>query len=94
MNKLDVESTIIRVVNEGVKFGVETDMGKGDGWPKIHKQILDCDIFVIGAPIWMGKRSSVCQMVIERLDAMLSETNDRGQLPLYNKVGGVLRSWE
>ena len=40
--------------------------------------------------IWFGVRSSVAQMVIERLDGTYNSTNEVGQYPLYNKVGGVV----
>ncbi len=89
LERRGVECTTIHAVDAKIKFGTETDMGEGDGWPAIHKQILDSDIIVIGTPIWLGERGSVCQMVLERFDAMLSETNEQGQLPLYNKVAGV-----
>lgn len=89
LEKRKVQCVTIHASDAGIKFGVETDMGKGDAWPPIHQQILDCDILVIGTPIWLGQRCSVCQMVLERMDAMLSETNSAGQLPLYNKVAGV-----
>jgi multimeric flavodoxin WrbA len=85
----DVVVTTIRAVDHKIPFGVQTDMGKGDEWPKIHDQIIKADILVIGTPIWLGQRASVCQMVMERMDALLNETNDQGQMPLYNKVAGV-----
>ena len=84
-----VTCTKVRAVDAEIKFGVKATMGKDDGWPKIREQILESNIIVLGSPIWMGQRSSVCQMVIERMDAFLSETNDQGQLPLYNKVAGA-----
>jgi hypothetical protein len=34
----------------------------------------------------MGQHSSVCQRVLERLDAELSETDDEGRLLTYGKV--------
>lgn len=85
----DVECELVHAVDSNIRFGVATDMGGRDGWPDIHKKILKCDILVIGTPIWLGQRASVCQMVLERMDAMLSETNSVGQFPLYNKVAGV-----
>lgn len=84
-----VKTSVVHAVSAGIKFGVETDMGEGDGWPQIHERLLKADIVVIGTPIWLGQRCSVCQMVMERMDALLDETNDKGQLPLYNKVAGV-----
>lgn len=88
---LDVKSEIIRIVDYKVLFGVNTDEGDGDEWPKILKKIKSCDILIIGTPIWFGVRSSVAQMVIERLDATYAEGDKiTGQFPLYNKVGGVI----
>jgi multimeric flavodoxin WrbA len=43
-----------------------------------------------GVSIWFRVRSSVCQMVIERLDGTYNERNEVGQYPLYNKVAGVV----
>ncbi len=40
------------------------------------------DILLIGMSIWFGVRSSVCQMVIERLDGTYNERNELGQYPL------------
>jgi multimeric flavodoxin WrbA len=91
LKTLQVETEIIRVVDYKVLFGVSSDEGEGDEWPKILKKIKACDILVIGTPIWFGVRSSVAQMVIERLDATYAESNKTtGQFPLYNKVAGVI----
>lgn len=89
LKKLGVECETVWAVSENIAFGVETNMGKGDGWPKIHTKLLAADIIVIGTPIWLGQRGSVSQMVLERMDALLEETNKEGQMPLYNKVAGV-----
>lgn len=87
---LDVSSDVIRVVDHNVSYGVTSDEGDGDEWPQILERIKAADIIVIGTPIWFGVRSSVCQKVIERLDGTYMETNEFGQYPLYNKVGGVV----
>lgn len=87
---LDVECETIRVVDHDVAFGVSSDEGEGDAWPAILKTILAGNILIIGTPIWFGVRSSVCQMVIERLDGTYNDTNDVGQYPLYNTVAGVV----
>lgn len=87
---LDVEHELVRVVDYNVKFGVTSDEGDGDEWPLILEKVKAADILVMGMSIWFGHRSSVAQMVIERLDGTYNETNDKGQYPLYNKVGGVV----
>ncbi len=89
-DQMDVESELIRVVDYKVPFGVSSDEGDGDEWPEILEKIKATDILVMGMPIWFGVRSSVAQLVIERLDGTYNERNDVGQYPLYNKVGGVV----
>jgi multimeric flavodoxin WrbA len=85
-----VETEILRPVDFNVKFGVTSDEGDGDEWPQILDKIKAADILLIGMSIWFGVRSSVCQMVIERLDGTYNSTNAVGQYPMYNKVGGVV----
>jgi multimeric flavodoxin WrbA len=85
----DVTGEVIRVVDENVKFGVSTDEGDGDGWPAIRSRILDAQILVIATPIWMGQPSSVCKMVLERLDAEISEADDQGRMLTFGKVAAV-----
>ena len=85
-----VETEILRPVDYDVKFGVSSDEGDGDEWPQILEKIYAADILLMGMSIWFGVRSSVMQMVIERLDGTYNETNDVGQYPLYNKVAGVV----
>jgi multimeric flavodoxin WrbA len=80
----------IRIVDHDVPFGVSSDEGEGDGWPPILEKIVAADILIIGTPIWFGVRSSVCQMIIERLDGTYNDTNEVGQYPLYGTVGGVV----
>ncbi|MGW2627550.1 flavodoxin family protein [Micromonospora taraxaci] len=84
-----VEGELIRVVDHDVRFGVSTDEGDGDGWPAIRAKLLAAQVLVIATPIWLGQPSSVCKMVLERLDAELSETDDEGRLLTYGKVAGV-----
>ena len=60
------------------------------GGLKILEKVKAADILLMGMSIWFGVRSSVCQMVIERLDGTYNERNEVGQYPLYNKVAGVV----
>ncbi len=88
---LGVESEVIRVVDHKVAFGVSSDEGEGDEWPIILEKVKACDILVIASPIWFGVRSSVCQLVLERLDGTYADGDPvTGQYPLYGKVGGVI----
>lgn len=89
LKRYGVESTSIRIADRNIKPGVQIDMGDGDEWPAIRRQIMEADILLIATPIWVGHPSSMCQKVIERLDAELSETDEQGRLMTYNKVGIV-----
>jgi multimeric flavodoxin WrbA len=85
--KYDVTLTeTIRIAAQNVKFGVTSDEGDGDGWPAIRAKILAADILILGTPIWMGQMGSVAKVVLERMDAFLSETDDRGRMPSTGKV--------
>ena len=90
LEELDCRCESIRVVDYNVPFGVSSDEGEGDEWPQILDKILPADILIIGTPIWFGVRGSVAQLVIERLDGTYNDTNEVGQYPLYNTVGGVV----
>lgn len=89
LSEHDVAGEVVRVVDLDVKPGVSSDEGDGDEWPGLRTRILDADILVLGTPIWLGHPSSVCQRVLERLDAFLSETDDRGRMVSYDRVAAV-----
>lgn len=81
-----VEGSLVRAVDLDIRPGVQKDMGEGDGWPSIRRQVLDADILVFVTPTWMGQHSSVAQRVLERLDAELAETDEQGRPILFDKV--------
>ncbi len=89
MGEHDVEGEIVRAVELNIKPGVTSDEGEGDEWPVLRQGILDADIFVLGTPIWLGHPSSVCQRVLERLDAFLGEQDERGRMVSYDRVACV-----
>jgi len=85
-----VDVRTIRVVDHDVPPGVATDLGDGDDWPRIHDELLQAEILVIATPTWVGHPSSVAQRVLERMDAMISETDDEDRPVAYNRVAGVV----
>jgi len=85
----DVQSEVVRVVDHDVKFGVTIDEGDGDAWPCIREKMLGAEILIMATPVWMGQPASVCKMVLERLDAELSEVDDEGRMSTFGKVAGV-----
>jgi multimeric flavodoxin WrbA len=90
LERRGVSTETLRVVDFEIKPGIETDMGAGDEWPAIHERLVDSEILVIATPTWLGQQSSVCKRVLERMDAMLSETDDEGRPIAYNRVAGVV----
>lgn len=84
----------IRLIDHEVPPGVYPDMtehGYGkDEWPIIFKRVMEADIFIVGTPLWLGEKSSICQKLIERLYGMSGETNSKGQYVFYGKVGGCI----
>jgi multimeric flavodoxin WrbA len=88
-SKLGLQGEVVRVADFDVRPGVDLDMGNGDQGPGLREKVLQADILLIATPIWLGHPSSICQRVLERLDAELSETDDEGRLLTYNKVAAV-----
>ena len=88
------ETEVLRLVDYEVKPGNESDLGDGDQWPVLLEKIKGCDIFILAAPIWMGRLASTAQRAIERLDAIFHEdgfTDEKtGQYFTYGKVAGCL----
>lgn len=84
-----VTGEVVRVVDHHIKFGVSTDEGEGDEWPMLRQKMLSSDILVLASPIWLGQPSSVAKVVLERLDAELSETDEEGRMSTYGKVAAV-----
>ncbi len=76
----------IRAADHHLAFGVTDDEGDGDQWPGILAKVQAADLFVLGTPIWLGHPASLTQVVLERLDAKISETDDRDQQVLVDKV--------
>jgi multimeric flavodoxin WrbA len=85
-----VEVAEVRAVDKNILPGVESDMGEGDEWPAIREAIVGSEILVVATPTWMARPSSFAQRVLERMDAMIAETDDDGRPIAYGKVAGVV----
>lgn len=90
LEKHGAKGAVVRAVDHNIKPGVKSDEGKGDDWPALRQRVINADILVMATPIWLGQPSSVAKRVMERLDAFLSETDDKGRMPSYGKVGIVV----
>lgn len=82
----------LRMANYNILPGVTSDEGEGDDWPELRRRILAHDILVFGTPIWLGQMSSIAKRVLERMDAFLGETDERGRMPSFGKlaVAGIV----
>jgi multimeric flavodoxin WrbA len=89
LEKLGVACEQLRAVDFNIKPGVTSDEGPGDDWPMIRNKILAADILLLGTPIWLGHPASVCQRVLERLDAFLGEVDDQQRMVSYGRVACV-----
>jgi multimeric flavodoxin WrbA len=86
---LGASGEVIRLADHDIKPGVTSDEGDGDAWPPIRAKILAADIVLFGTPVWLGQPSSVIKRVLERMDAFLSETDDKGRMVSYGTVAAV-----
>jgi len=89
LRNLGVPCDLVRAVDFAILPGVTSDEGPEDQWPELRRRILAADIFILGTPIWLGHPSSVCQRILERMDAFLGETDDAGRMVTYGRVAGV-----
>ena len=94
MRRQGVDVELIRAVDHDLAPGVWPDMTEHgaavDEWPQIFEQVMAADILVLGTPIWLGEKSSVCTRVIERLYGNSGMLNEAGQYAYYGRVGGCL----
>ncbi len=94
MEANQVKCEEIRAVDHDIAPGVYPDMTEhgvqSDEWPAIQKKVMNADILVLGSPIWLGDKSSVCTRVIERLYANSGNLNDKGQYAYYGRTGGCI----
>jgi len=89
-----VSTEVIRAADHEIAWGVYPDMTEhgadADEWPAIFEKVMAADILVIGTPIWLGEKSSICTLVIERLYGNSGDLNAAGQYAYYGRVGGCL----
>jgi multimeric flavodoxin WrbA len=94
MQRNGVAVDSVRAVDHDLAPGVWPDMREhgaaSDDWPELYERVEAADILVLGSPIWLGEKSSVCTRVIERLYGCSSLLNEHGQYAYYGKVGGCL----
>ena len=91
-NGVSIET--IRAADLDIAPGVQPDMREHgfdrDDWPEVQAKVMSADILVIGTPIWLGDKSSICTRVVERLYGYSGGLNDQGQYAYYGRVGGCV----
>lgn len=94
MRRQGVEIDMLRAVDHDIATGIWPDMTEHgweiDEWPAIFERVMAADILVLGTPIWLGEKSSICTRVIERLYGNSSQLNDQGQYAYYGRTGGCI----
>lgn len=94
MRSQDVDCDMVRATDFDIPPGVYPDMTEHgwpvDEWPALQERVMRADILVLGTPIWLGEKSSICTRIVERLYGHSGELNDKGQYLYYGKVGGCI----
>ncbi len=85
------DTELVRVLDYVVEPGVVSEaVSPADQWPALRVKVVAADILIIATPTWLGQQSSISKRVLERMDALLSETKDDGRPIAYDKVAGVV----
>ena len=94
MERNGVAVRSVRAVDHELAPGVWPDMREHgverDDWPELYEAVQAAEILVLGSPIWLGEKSSVCTRVVERLYGCSHLLNEQGQYAYYGKVAGCL----
>lgn len=84
----------LRLADLDIAPGVYPDMTEHgwarDDWPDVQAKVMATDVLVLGTPIWLGDKSSICARAIERLYGYSGKLNDAGQYAYYGRVGGCI----
>ena len=88
--KAKVDVDIVRLAELNIPPGTYSDMGDGDEWPGVLKQILAADIIIFATPIWWNNLSSLMQRVIERLDELQDHVMEGKPSGLEGKAAGIV----
>jgi hypothetical protein len=90
MERSGIGCQTVRLVDHHISAGTYSDMGDGDEWSAILRQLLDSQIIIFATPVWWGGHSSLIQRAIERLDELHDRLLAGESSPLEGKVGGIV----
>jgi len=84
-----IDVDVVHVADHDVKPGVSDD-GGDDEWSAVLALLRNAEILVIATPTWRSQPSSIAERVLERMDALIAETDEQGRPFAYNRVGGIV----
>ena len=90
LENLGVETKLVRVADHNIITGIKSDLGEGDDWPTILKNLLDSEILIIATPTWMGTMSSMALKVLERINGLYPVRDAQNRPVTFNKVAGFV----
>ena len=90
MRRRGIDVSIVKLIDHEIPPGTYSDMGDGDEWPAILRELLGSQIIVFATPIWWNNLSSLMQRVIERLDELHDHILDGKPSGREGKAAGVV----
>jgi multimeric flavodoxin WrbA len=85
---------LIHMLDHQRGFGMvkdTTEIGdQRDDWPNIRRKIVAADILVVGTPIWLGVKSRVATLALQRRYAFSGDKNQQGQCRYSGKTAGCV----
>jgi multimeric flavodoxin WrbA len=69
---------------------IATEVEEGDQWPDIRARILDSEILVFATPAWLARPSNFALRMLQRMSALLAETDAENRPVAYNRVAGIV----
>jgi multimeric flavodoxin WrbA len=89
MRQEGIDVDVVHVADQDATPGVSDD-GGDDEWPAVLALLRNAEILVIATPTWRSQPSSIAERVLERMDALIAETDEQGRPFAYNRVGGIV----
>lgn len=94
MERLGVQTKMIRVADHHIITGIKSDLGQGDEWPAILDELLASDILIFATPTWVGTMSSMALKVLERINGLYPARDEQNRPVTFNKVAGFVVTGE
>jgi multimeric flavodoxin WrbA len=89
MRQEEIDVDVVHVADQDATPGVSDDR-RDDEWSAVLALLRNAEILVIATPTWRSQPSSIAERVLERMDALVAETDEQGRPFAYNRVGGIV----